>query len=93
MAGSDGFDLPMFGGPTTDGPNMNDFLALLAGDFRPIVRIGRVGKILVFLELLPDGADQVVRARPAPSCAMSRFTANFFARETMPSIKAPLAKS
>ena len=29
---------------------------------------------------------------PCPSCAIARFTANFFARDTMPSINAPLAK-
>src|SRR5688572_5058958 len=78
VAGTDGFNLPMFGGPTTDGPDMNDFLALLSGDFRPIVRIGRVGEILVLLELLTDGADQVVRAQAGPLLRDHTFHGKFF---------------
>src|SRR2546427_13144973 len=38
----------------------DDPLSLLAGDLRPVVRVGGVGEILVLLELLPDRAEQVV---------------------------------
>src|SRR6476620_10669042 len=44
---------------------MHDFLALLAGDLGPIIWIGRVGQILVFLELLADRADEVVGSETA----------------------------
>ena len=51
------------------------------------------GQIFVFFEFLPDGPDQVLRAQAGPFLAIARLTANFFARDTMPSINAPLAKS
>src|SRR4030095_17083284 len=40
--------------------HVDDALALLAGDLRPVVRVGGVRKILVLLELLADGGQEVV---------------------------------
>src|SRR5687767_4972276 len=41
-------------------PDVDDALALLAGDRRPVVGVGRVGQVLVLLELLADGVDEVL---------------------------------
>src|SRR5215472_3234197 len=50
----------LFLGLTHQGLDVDDALALLAGDLGPIVRIGRVGEILVLLELLAHRAHHVV---------------------------------
>src|SRR5687767_15536863 len=42
-------------------PDVDDALALLAGDLGPVVGIGRVGQVLVLLELLTDGFHEVLR--------------------------------
>src|SRR5499426_2565282 len=42
--------------------HVDDPLALLAGDLRPVVGVGRIGQILVLLELLANGREQVVGA-------------------------------
>src|SRR5215831_7144615 len=42
------------------GLDVDDALALLAGDLGPIVRVGRVGQILVLLELFAHGTHDVV---------------------------------
>src|SRR5881296_3655473 len=41
-------------------PHVDDPLALLAGDLRPVTGVGRVRQIFVLLELLADGREQVV---------------------------------
>src|SRR5919198_997937 len=41
-------------------PDVDDALALLAGDLRPVVGVGGVGQVLVLLELLADGVHQVL---------------------------------
>src|SRR5687767_10828690 len=41
-------------------PDVDDALALLAGDLRPVVGVGGVGQVLVLLELLADGIDEVL---------------------------------
>jgi hypothetical protein len=43
-----------------DGADVGDALALLAGDACPVVRVGGVGHVLVFAELVHDGPQQVV---------------------------------
>src|SRR6267142_5002380 len=43
-----------------EGLDVHDALALLAGDFRPVVGVGGIGQILVLLELFADGGEQVV---------------------------------
>src|SRR5258705_5485380 len=40
--------------------DVDDPLALLAGDLRPVVGVGGVGEVFVLLELLADGGEQVV---------------------------------
>src|SRR5258705_3913114 len=40
--------------------DVDDPLALLPGDLRPVVGVGGVGEVFVFLELLADGGEQVV---------------------------------
>src|SRR6267142_1661462 len=40
--------------------DVDDPLALLPGDLRPVVGVGGVGEVLVLLELLADGGEQVV---------------------------------
>jgi hypothetical protein len=40
--------------------DVDDALALLAGDLRPVVRVGRVGQVLVLLELFPDRVQEIV---------------------------------
>src|SRR5881396_4045279 len=42
--------------------HIDDPLALLAGDLRPVAGVSRIGQILVLLELLADGREQVVGA-------------------------------
>src|SRR5690606_10449239 len=46
--------------PGDQGPDVDDPLALAPGDARPVVGIGGVRKILVLLELVAHGVDQVV---------------------------------
>src|SRR5262249_23765446 len=41
------------------GLDVDDPLALLARDFRPVVRVRRVGQVFVLLELLADGGKQI----------------------------------
>src|SRR5262244_2067512 len=62
MAGVDNpLDGPLFLlGLAHQGLDVDDALALLAGDLGPVVRIGRVGQILVLLELLAHRAHHVV---------------------------------
>ena len=43
-----------------NGLDVDDALALLAGDLRPVIGIGRVGQVLVLLELLADGVQEVI---------------------------------
>src|SRR3989442_15439932 len=43
-------------------PHVHDPLALLAGDLRPVAGVSRIGQILVLLELLANGREQVVGA-------------------------------
>src|SRR3989441_4528832 len=40
--------------------HIDDPLVLLAGDLRPVAGVSRIGQILVLLELLADGREQVV---------------------------------
>src|SRR4051794_12660705 len=45
-------------------PDVDDALALLAGDARPVVRVGRVGQVLVLLELVDARGHQVLHPQP-----------------------------
>src|SRR4051794_11814935 len=45
-------------------PDVDDALALLAGDARPVVRVGRVGQVLVLLELVDARRHQVLHPQP-----------------------------
>ena len=45
-----------------DGADVDDALALLAGDLRPVVGVRRVGQVFVLLVLLLDGLEQVDKA-------------------------------
>src|SRR5206468_1021927 len=42
--------------------HVDDALALLAGDLRPVVRVGGVRQVFVLLELLSDRPQQIVDA-------------------------------
>src|SRR5580692_11439438 len=41
------------------GADVDDALTLLARDPGPVVRVGRIGQVLVLLVLLPDGLEEV----------------------------------
>src|SRR2546422_7161494 len=43
-----------------EGLDVHDPLPLFAGDLRPVVGVGGVGQVLVLLELLADGGEEVV---------------------------------
>src|SRR6266478_3954199 len=59
--GDDPLDiLPLLLGLTGERLDVDDPLAFLAGDLRPIVRIGRVGQVLVLVELIPHRVEKVV---------------------------------
>src|SRR6267143_6649501 len=61
--GDDPLDLlPLRLGLAGERLDVDDPLALLAGDLRPVVRVGRVRQVLVLLELLAHRAEQVVGA-------------------------------
>src|SRR3954454_21912408 len=70
LAGGDAFYGPATG--RTSGfalvadqrPHVDDALALLARDLGPVVGVGRVRQVLVFLVLLVDGVDEVDAAHP-----------------------------
>src|SRR5437773_820846 len=49
--------------------HVDDPLALLAGDLRPVVGVGRIRQILVFLELFAHGIEQVAGADPLLAAA------------------------
>src|SRR5712691_4606083 len=49
-------------GVARERPHVDDPLALLAGDLRPVAGVGRVGQILVLLELLAHGVEEVAGA-------------------------------
>jgi len=51
------FDLTRVAWASVDRAKMHDLFAFFPGDLRPVVRIGRIGQVFVFLELLPNGAD------------------------------------
>ena len=93
MAGGDSFDLTGLGRAAADRPDVHDLLTFLTGDFRPVIRVSRIRQIFVLFELFANRPDQVVRSKAAALLGKSRLTAYFLARDTMPSIKAPLAKS
>src|SRR2546427_6429403 len=61
LTGVDDFlDAPLrLAGLADERLDVSDALALLAGDLRPVVRVRRVGQILVLLELLAHGVEQV----------------------------------
>src|SRR6266568_8875225 len=50
-------------------PHVDDPLALLAGDLRPVVGVGRIRQILVLLELFAHGIEQVAGADPLLAAA------------------------
>src|SRR5580765_5597774 len=57
----DPLDTPeLFFGLAHERLHVDDALALLAGDLRPVVGVGGVRKILVLLELFADGRQEVV---------------------------------
>src|SRR5215469_3181896 len=63
----DGVDRPSGLGPVLAGdqrPDVDDPLALLAGDPRPVVRVGGVRQVLVLAELVHAGGQQVGDAQP-----------------------------
>ena len=49
--------------PGDERADVDDPLALLAGDPRPVVRVGGVGQVLVLGELVDDGVEQVLHAQ------------------------------
>src|SRR5437899_11157886 len=60
VAGRHGFDPARFAGPDRDRPHVDDLVGLLAGNLRPVVWIGRVRQVFMFLELVPDGPDEIL---------------------------------
>src|SRR5580693_7705050 len=68
LAGSDALDLSTasdFVAVLDHGPDVDDPLALAAGDLRPVVGVRRVRQVLVLLVLLLDGFQQVFEANTA----------------------------
>src|SRR5690606_39457079 len=63
LAGGDPLDVPAAGGPAVlpvdDRADVDDALALLARDLRPVVRVGRGGQVLVLLVLMVVGVAEV----------------------------------
>src|SRR6266540_2842401 len=51
----------VLGGTSDEGAHVDDALALLARDPRPVVRVGGVGQVLVLLELVGHRVEQVGR--------------------------------
>src|SRR5690242_19968113 len=49
-----------------DGADVDDPLALLSRDLRPVVRIGGVRQVLVLLVLLLDGIEEILGANASP---------------------------
>jgi hypothetical protein len=76
-----------------EGTDVDDPLALLARDLRPVVGVGGVRQVLVLLVLLVDRVEQVLGADAPEPPAIWRLMASFLARRTMFSIMAPDAKS
>src|SRR5438034_7130869 len=75
-------------------PHVDDPLALLAGDLRPVVGVGRIRQILVLLELLAHGCEhRSLVLMPFSPPPISRLRASFLARRTTDSIMAPEEKS
>src|SRR3954447_503717 len=60
LPGADPVDLPTVAVEAQQRAHVHDALALLAGDPRPVVGVGRVGKVLVLLELVADRVEQVL---------------------------------
>src|SRR5205807_6136890 len=61
LAGADSVDLAAFLGVVAEqGSDVDDPLALLAGDPRPVVGVRGVGEVLVLLELRPDRGEEVL---------------------------------
>jgi hypothetical protein len=71
----------------------HDPLALLAGDPGPVVGVGGVGQVLVLLELVDAGVQQVLRPDPALDVSRKSLIAVFLPRSTMFWIIAPELKS
>src|SRR5690242_20391505 len=59
MTGGDRFNLARLCRSAADCPDVDYFLALLSSNFGPVIGIGRIGQVFVFLEFLTDGSDQV----------------------------------
>src|SRR5881397_474516 len=60
MAGRHGLDPPRFVGSDRDRPDVDDLVGLLAGDLRPVVRVGGVRQVFVLLELIADGPEEII---------------------------------
>src|SRR5438093_850716 len=66
LTGVDPFDLPALTTPAVseERPDVDDPLALLAGDASPVIGVGGVRQVLVLLELVPDRRQEVVELQP-----------------------------
>src|SRR5215469_8059925 len=73
--------------------DVDDALALLTGDARPVVGVGRVRQVLVLAELVHAGRQQVGDADALLPGVEELLMAIFLARATMFSIMAPELKS
>src|SRR5436853_2363897 len=69
LPGADPFDLPTVAVKAQQRAHVDDALALLAGDPRPVVGVGRVRQVLVLLVLLRDRLQQIVGADAALALA------------------------
>src|SRR5436309_1856626 len=93
MAGADRLDPPRLGGTRRNGPDMNDLFA-----FFPAIFAQSSGFVVFGKSSCSLNSSRIARSRssalmPFAWVAMTRLIAYFFARETIPSINAPLAKS
>src|SRR5438046_8323833 len=73
--------------------HIDDPLALLAGDLRPVVGVGRIRQILVFLELFAHGIEQVAGADPLLAAADQPLEGQLLGPSHADSIMAPEEKS
>ena len=60
MTGRNRFNVHIIGVCRREGTNMNDALVLSSRNLCPIVRIGRVGKIFLFLEFFACCLEKIV---------------------------------
>ena len=94
LTGVHALDLPAVAVVAEQRADVDDPLALLARDPRPVVGVRGVRQVLVLLELVADRGEEVLGLDALLTrSSRNRLIASFFARRTMFSIMAPELKS